>query len=103
MADAAAVTMRLDRFLWWVRLARTRTAAQALAEQGRLRLDGRLIDRAHAPVRPGNILTYVAAGGAVRVIRVEELPRRRGPPAEARLCYIDLQQAANVSQQGELD
>ncbi|GGB28716.1 heat-shock protein Hsp15 [Sphingomonas metalli] len=107
MADGsalgAAASMRLDRFLWWARLARTRTAAQTLAEDGRLRLDGRLIDRAHVAVRPGNILTYVAHGGRVRVLRVEALPRRRGPPAEAQLCYIDLQQAANVSQQGELD
>jgi ribosome-associated heat shock protein Hsp15 len=95
-------SMRLDRFLWWTRLARTRTTAQALAEEGRLRLDGRLVDRAHAPVRLGNILTFCAAGGRVRVLRVEALPRRRGPPAEAQQCYIDLQ-AANVSQQGELD
>ncbi len=94
--------MRLDRFLWWTRLAKTRTTAQTLAEEGRLRLDGRLVDRAHAPVRPGNILTFVAPGGRVRVLRVQLLPQRRGPPAEAQDCYIDLQ-AANVSQQDELD
>lgn len=98
----AAEAMRLDRFLWWARLARTRTAAQSLAEEGRLRLDGRLVDRAHAPVRPGNILTFAVPGGRVRVVRVESLPHRRGPPSEAQGCYIDLQ-AANVSQQGELD
>ncbi|MDP1028611.1 S4 domain-containing protein [Sphingomonas sp. KR1UV-12] len=94
--------MRLDRFLWWARLARTRTAAQALAEEGRLRLDGRLVDRAHAPVRSGNILTFVAPGGRVRVLRVEALPARRGPPAEAQGCYLDLQ-AANSPPEGELD
>jgi ribosome-associated heat shock protein Hsp15 len=99
--------MRLDRFLWWARLARTRTAAQDMAAEGRLRLDGRRIDRAHAPVRVGNILTFVtggvAGGGRVRVVRVEALPRRRGPPAEAQGCYADLQQAANVSHEGLLD
>ena len=89
--------MRLDRFLWFARLARTRGVAQALAEQGRLRLDGRVIDRAHAPVRPGNVLTFVQ-GGRVRVLRVAALPARRGPPAEARLCYEELS-VANVSQE----
>jgi ribosome-associated heat shock protein Hsp15 len=86
-------TMRLDRFLWWARLTRTRETARVLAEQGRLRLDGRTIDRAHAAVRIGNILTFAGPGGQVRVIRVEALPVRRGPPAEGRGCYIDLQAA----------
>jgi ribosome-associated heat shock protein Hsp15 len=77
MADA----MRIDRFLWFVRLAKTRSAAQAIAEKGRLRIDGRAIDRAHCPVRIGNVLTF-AANDRVRVIRVEALPTRRGPAPE---------------------
>jgi len=102
--------MRVDRFLWWARLAKTRSAAQAMAETGRMRIDGRTIDRAHCPVRPGNILTF-AAYGQVRVVRIETLPGRRGPPAEARESYTELtpggspgpREAANVSQQDELD
>ncbi len=92
-----AETMRLDRYLWWVRLAKTRSAAQGIAVDGRLRLDGRPIDRAHAGVRPGNVLTF-ALGGRIRVIRVEALPRRRGPAPEAQECYTDLQ-----GRQDELD
>jgi len=102
MTTGADTTMRLDRFLWWARLTKTRETARVLAEQGRLRLDGRTIDRAHATVRVGNILTFAAPGGRVRVIRIEALPARRGPPAEGRGCYLDLQ-AANVSHQDELD
>ncbi|MBR0553306.1 RNA-binding S4 domain-containing protein [Sphingomonadaceae bacterium LXI357] len=82
--------MRLDRFLWWARLAPTRKVAQAMAEAGTLRLDGRRIDRAHAAVRPGAIIAY-ARHGKVRVLRVAALPRRRGPPAEAASLYEDLQ------------
>ena len=85
MADA----MRIDRFLWFVRLAKTRSDAQAIAEKGRLRIDGRAIDRAHCPVRIGNVLTF-AANDRVRVIRVEALPTRRGPAPEAQACYQDL-------------
>ena len=81
--------MRLDRFLWFARLAKTRPTAQRLAADGHLRIDGRPIDRAHAPIRPGNILTF-AQGSRIRVIRVETLPTRRGPAPEARGCYIDL-------------
>ena len=81
--------MRLDKFLWFSRLVKTRALAQALAEEGRLRLDGRVIDRAHVPVRPGSVLTF-SLNGRVRVIRVEALPGRRGPPAEAAACLCDL-------------
>ena len=85
MAD----TLRLDKFLWFARIAKTRGAAQALAEEGRIRLAGRVIDRAHAPVRVGDVLSF-AQRGQVRVLKVEALPARRGPPAEARALYSEL-------------
>ncbi|MES2055638.1 MAG: S4 domain-containing protein [Pseudomonadota bacterium] len=94
------MTMRLDRFLWFARLARTRSAAQAIAANSRLRIDGRPVDRAHTPVRVGCVLTFLGHGG-VRAIRVEALPPRRGPAPEARACYTELTE--NVSQQAACD
>ena len=85
MADA----LRLDKFLWFARIVKTRSAAQALAEQGRIRIAGRIVDRAHAPVRVGDVLSF-AQRGEVRVLKVEALPTRRGPPAEARTLYCEL-------------
>jgi len=82
--------MRLDKFLWFARLTRTRNWAQDLAEGGHLRIDGRRIEKAAAPVRPGNIVAFVTHDHRVHVIRVESLPTRRGPPAEAQRCYTDL-------------
>ncbi len=89
MADS----LRLDKFLWFARIVKTRSVAQSLAEQGRLRLAGRVIDRAHAPVRVGDVLSF-AVHGRVRVLKVEALPARRGPPAEARLLYTELEEGA---------
>ncbi|MGF7149573.1 ribosome-associated heat shock protein Hsp15 [Sphingomonas zeicaulis] len=88
-SGTAGPSQRLDRFLWFVRLVKTRSLAQAIAQEGRLRIDGRVVDRAHAPVRLGNVLTF-ALNGRVRVIRVEALPTRRGPAPEAGKCYADL-------------
>jgi ribosome-associated heat shock protein Hsp15 len=88
-----AEALRLDKFLWFARIVKTRALAQALAQGGRVRLNGRLIDRAHASVRPGDVLSF-AQRGAVRVLRVEALPVRRGPPAEARAHYCELTGAA---------
>ena len=86
-------TLRLDKFLWFARLAKTRERAQAIAEAGHVRLGGRRLDRAHAPVRVGDVLSF-AQRGEVRVLRVEALPPRRGPPAEARRLYSELTRAA---------
>jgi ribosome-associated heat shock protein Hsp15 len=84
-----ADSLRIDKFLWFARIVKTRALAQALAEKGRLRLDGRLIDKAHAPVRVGDVLSF-AQRGTVRVLRIEALPTRRGPPAEARALYREV-------------
>lgn len=81
--------LRVDKFLWFVRLAKTRGTAQALVEAGHLRLDGRRVERAHACVRVGTVLSLPAPEGA-RVVRVEALPLRRGPAPEARACYTPL-------------
>lgn len=99
MADPG--TMRLDRFLWFARFARTRSAAQLLAEDGHLRITGRHATSRHAPVRVGDVLTFVR-GAHVQVIRIEALPHRRGPAPEARACYTDLS-VANVSQEAPHD
>ena len=81
--------MRLDRFLWFVRLAKTRSFAQEVASTGHMRIDGRVVGKAHAAVGVGNVLSF-PLHGRVRVIRIEALPHRRGPATEARTCYTDL-------------
>ncbi len=85
MADS----LRLDKFLWFARIVKTRSLAQTMAEQGRIRLGGRVVDRAHAAIRVGDVLSF-AQRGEVRVLRVEALPARRGPPAEARALYSEV-------------
>lgn len=81
--------LRLDKWLWFARLTRSRSAAQDLCESRRLRIDGRVIDRPSALVRQGAVLSW-ARGDEIVVVRVEGLPDRRGPYEEARHCYTEL-------------
>ena len=78
--------MRIDKLLWFLRLAKTRTIAQGLAEAGHMRVNGRRVDRAHLKVGCGDVLVLPLAAG-VRVIEVLALPVRRGPASEAQACY----------------
>jgi ribosome-associated heat shock protein Hsp15 len=78
--------MRIDKLLWFLRFARTRSIAQTLAEDGHLRLNGRRVDRSHQKIVPGDVLTLPLAQ-AVQVVEILMLPARRGPPSEAQACY----------------
>ncbi|WP_132387590.1 RNA-binding S4 domain-containing protein [Novosphingobium sp. PhB165] len=78
--------MRIDKLLWFLRLSKTRPLAQAMAEAGHLRINGRRVERAHQKVSVGDVLTVPTAEG-VRVIEILALPTRRGPAPEAHTCY----------------
>lgn len=78
--------MRIDKLLWYLRLAKTRSLAQAMAEEGHIRLNSRRVDRAHQKVAAGDVLT-LPLGQHVRVIELLALPVRRGPAPEAQSCY----------------
>ncbi|WP_448585384.1 S4 domain-containing protein [Thermaurantiacus sp.] len=78
--------LRLDKWLWFARLVHNRGAARDLCESRRLRLDGRVVERSCTRVRAGSILAF-PRGDRVIALRVEDLPERRGPSAEARACY----------------
>ena len=70
--------MRIDKLLWYLRLAKTRSIAQAMAEAGHMRLNGRRVDRAHQKVAAGDVLT-IPLGPKVRVIELVSLPRAAVP------------------------
>lgn len=78
--------MRIDKLLWYLRLAPSRNAAQTLAENGHIRLNGRRIDRSHQKIAMGDVLT-LPLGKSVQVIELLALPIRRGPAPEARAHY----------------
>lgn len=82
--------LRIDVFLWRARFFKARTlATQAIEASGaRIERDGqvRRIDRPATPVEAGDVLAFAAPSGA-KLVRILSLPARRGPPAEAALCY----------------
>lgn len=80
--------IRLDKWLWHARFARTRSLAARLCEEG-IRIDGTLVVKPGATVRPGQVLTF-ALGRHVRVIELVAIGIRRGPAEEARTLYRDL-------------
>lgn len=84
---------RVDRWLFFARVVKSRTLATRLVQNGRVRINGDKIDQASHNLRPGDTLT-VTLDRTVRILRVVAPGQRRGPAEEARTLYEDITPAA---------
>lgn len=80
---------RLDKWLWFARVVKSRTIATRLVGDGHVRLNGTRIDVPARQVQFGDVLT-IALERQVRVLRVVDPGHRRGPFEQARRLYEDL-------------
>lgn len=85
----AGESQRIDKWLWFSRIMKSRSLAAALVSAGAVRVNRQRIAKPSHPVAPGDILT-LAVRGRVMVVKVLAPGTRRGPGAEARLLYEDL-------------
>ena len=60
-SDEAPGRQRLDKWLWFARVVKTREAAAALVESGKVRLNGQKTLKPGHGVRAGDILTIVVS------------------------------------------
>ncbi len=84
-----ALEQRVDRWLWFARMIKSRTQAATLVSAGKVRLNGTRIDKPSRNVKPGDVLTF-PLGAHVRVLKVLDTGTRRGPAPEAQTLYEDL-------------
>ncbi|MGE0765240.1 MAG: RNA-binding S4 domain-containing protein [Hyphomicrobiaceae bacterium] len=83
------VSQRLDKWIWFARVIRTRTLAAGLVTDGHVRVNrARVLKPSHL-VKVGDVIT-VAVGPHVRILEVLAAGIRRGPPLEAQALYKDL-------------
>ena len=81
--------MRIDKWLWHARLAKTRSLAGRLCEAGQVDLAGVPVRRPAQLVKIGQTVT-VSHGGWRRRVEILDHGTRRGPAAEARLLYREI-------------
>ncbi|MDQ2640463.1 MAG: RNA-binding S4 domain-containing protein [Pseudomonadota bacterium] len=84
---AARERHRIDKWLWHVRLFKTRSQAAEAVTGGRVKLDGDRVKAAHE-VRTGQQVSISLPERTVDV-RVLALPSRRGSAAQAQACYAE--------------
>jgi ribosome-associated heat shock protein Hsp15 len=81
-------SLRLDKWLWSARFAKTRSLAAKLCAGGCVTVGGATVSKAGHPIRIGDAVA-VEQGRVLRRVIVLALSDRRGPPAEARLLYAE--------------
>jgi ribosome-associated heat shock protein Hsp15 len=79
--------MRVDVWLWAVRLFKSRSAAATLLRAGRVRVNG-TVAKASAPVKPGDRITWRETLRERDVEVVELLPKRVAAPLAVK-AYTD--------------
>jgi ribosome-associated heat shock protein Hsp15 len=94
-----ALRQRLDKWLWFARVVKTRGLAARLVAEGHVRLNARRIETAARGVGPGDVLT-IALERQVRVLKVVTLGTHRGGFSEASLLFEELSDRGNCHPSG---
>ena len=85
--SSKAGAARIDRWLFAVRLFKSRALAAAAVAGGRVHVNGERV-RPARPLRAGDTVSFVRDGVDFDC-QVLDLPVRRGPAPEARRCYAE--------------
>ena len=80
---------RLDKWLWFARVTKSRTLAAACIAAGKIKVNREKADKPAQIVKIGDVITS-RVQKTVRTLRITALGTRRGPPTEARTLYEDL-------------
>jgi len=82
-------TQRLDKWLWYTRIVKSRTLAATLIGGGKVRVNRQRVTKASYMLKLGDVVTAMVAK-KVRVLKMLEAGHRRGPALEAQGLYEDL-------------
>jgi ribosome-associated heat shock protein Hsp15 len=80
---------RIDKWLFFARVVKSRSLAAKLAVAGRVRINSDKASQASDPVKPGDVLT-ITLERRILVYKVLDGGVRRGPAEEARKLYEDV-------------
>ena len=81
--------IRLDQYLYYIRLFKSRNLASKFISSNRLRVSGHVTQKPHRLVSTGDVLTLLV-NDKLKILEVINIPNRRGPYLESLNFYKDL-------------
>ena len=82
-------TLRLDIYLYYIRLFKSRSIATKFILTNRLRISGQVTQKPHKMISVGDVLT-MTINDNIKVLKVLDIPNRRGPYSESLNFYEDI-------------
>jgi len=93
-------TLRLDTYLYYIRIFKSRSIATKFVLTNRLRISGQVTQKPHKMISIGDVLTMTIKDN-IKILKVLDIPNRRGPYSEALNFYEDITPIENF--QREID
>ena len=81
--------IRLDLYLFYIRIFKSRNLATKFVISNRLRISGQVTQKPHKSISIGDVLSLPFQDN-VKILKVLDIPKRRGPFSEALNYYEDL-------------
>jgi len=96
--NTGALKQRIDKWLFFTRVVKSRSLAAKLAAGGRVRINRDKIDQASYGLKIGDVVT-ITLDRRILIYKVRELGERRGSFPEAQLLYEDLTPPAEKTEE----
>ena len=94
-------TLRLDIYLYYIRIFKSRSIATKFVSTNRLRISGQVTQIPHKMISIGDILT-LTINDNIKILKVLDIPNRRGPYSESLNFYEDLTPIENIPKKENL-
>ena len=88
-------TIRLDIYLYYIRIFKSRSIATKFVLSNRLRISGQVSQKPHKMISVGDVLT-MTINDNIKVLKVLDIPNRRGPYSESLNFYEDITPIENI-------
>ena len=82
-------TLRLDVYLYYIRIFKSRSLATKYILSNRLRISGQVTQKPHKLISIGDVLSMTIKGN-VKILKILDIPNRRGPYSESLNFYEDI-------------
>ena len=82
-------TLRLDIYLYYIRIFKSRSIATKFVLNNRLRISGQVTQKPHKMISVGDVLT-ITINDNIKILKVLDIPSRRGPYPESLNFYEDI-------------
>ena len=91
-------TLRLDTYLYYIRIFKSRSMATKFVLTNRLRISGQVTQKPHKMISIGDVLT-MRINDNIKIFKVLDIPNRRGPYSESLSFYEDITPVENTQKQ----